>query len=215
MNIPGEIKRYDGKQLIITAPFNNTELLVNQDIKYCEIILSDGRTITPKQRRYIFAMMRDISFYTGHEIAFLEDYFKCEYVARTGGEWFSLSDCSMTQANQLIEIIIEFCIEWRISTQDNLIDFAPDIDRYIYWCLKNKVCCVTRQPGAELHHVEHVGIGRNRKEIVHVGMLVMPLTRKKHTEAHAIGQASFNELYHIRGIQITEELCKTWGVNHE
>jgi hypothetical protein len=216
MTITGEIKKYDGKQLIISAPFSDTDLLIDRQIKDCEIILSDGRTITEKQRKFIFAMLRDISFYSGHEIAFLEDYFKAEYVARTGGEWFSLSDCSMTKANELIEIIIEYCIEWYIPTKSSLLMFAPDLSRYLYWCLKNKVCCITRQPKAELHHAEdHVGMGRNRKEIIHTGMRVMPLTRLMHTEVHRIGQQTFNEKYHIHGIEINEELCKVWGVKYE
>jgi hypothetical protein len=215
MNISGELKKYNGQTLTISAPFSDTDFLIKRHIKECEIILSDGRTITPLQRRYIYAMLRDIGLYSGHEVEYLKDYFKAEYVAKTGAAWFSLADCSMTQANELIEIIIEFCIEWCIPTKDDLSTFAPDISRYVFWCLKNKVCCITRQPKAELHHVDHVGTGRNRKEIIHTGMRVMPLTRQMHTEAHRIGQTTFEEKYHIHGIEITQELCKIWGVKYE
>lgn len=215
MNIVGQIQDYNGKRLIISAPFFDTELLARQQIVDCEVLLSDGRSITPKQRKYIYALLRDIGLYTGHEVEYLKDYFKSDYVAKTGGDWFSLSNCSMTQANELIEILIQFCIEWYVPTQDNLIAFAPDLSKYLYMCLKNKVCCVTRQPKAELHHVDHIGTGRNRKEIVQLGMRVMPLTRKLHTEAHTLGQKSFDEKYHVYGIELTEELCKTWGVKYK
>lgn len=211
MNLVGEIKNYDCKRLIISVPFTDTDLLAKQQIVECEVILSDGRSIAPSQRKFIYAMLRDIGLYTGHEVEFLKDYFKSDYVAKTGGEWFSLSNCSMTQANELIEIVIQFCVEWSIPTKDDIGTFAPDISRYLYMCLKNKVCCVTRQK-AELHHVDHIGIGRSRKEIIQLGMRVMPLTRKLHNEAHNIGQQSFNEKYHIYGIELTEELCKIWGV---
>jgi len=156
-------------------------------------------------------MLRDIGMYSGHEVEFLKDYFKSEYVALTGGEWFSLANCSVTQANKLIDIIIQFCVEWSIPTKNDLAEFAPDVSRYVYYCLKNKVCCITRQK-AELHHVEHVGIGRKRKEIIHEGMKVMPLCRKLHANVHLIGQSAFENKYHIHGIPLTKEMCRIWNV---
>lgn len=211
MNIQGKILDYNGKRLIISAPFTDTELLSKQSIVDCEVILSDGRHITPSQRKYIYAMLRDIGFYSGHEADYLKDYFKADYISQTGESWFSLSNCSMTQANGLIEILIQFCIEWNIPTKDNLINFAPDISKYLYMCLKNKVCCVCRQK-AELHHVDRVGMGRDRNEITQLGMRAMPLTRKYHNEAHTLGQAQFNAKYHVYGIALNEELCRIWKV---
>ena len=68
---------------------------------------------------------------------------------------------------------------------------------------------------AELHHVDRVGMGRDRKEIVHLGYRVMPLSRKMHTEAHTIGQKSFEEKYHLFGVKLDESLCKIWNVKGE
>lgn len=215
MNITARIEKYDGQHLLVTAPFPDVDKLRRQRVRECEVIFSDGRRITPLQRRYIYAMLRDIGLYTGHEVEYLKDYFKADYVAKTGGKWFSLADCSMTQANELIELVIQFCVEWHIPTQDNLAVFAPSLDRYLYWCLKNKVCCVTRSKRVELHHVDAVGMGRNRKDIVHLGMRVMPLTRKLHSEAHTIGQRAFNEKYHVYGIPLDETLCKVYGVKYQ
>lgn len=212
MTITGILARYDGAALTVTAPFTDTDFLVEHDVRTCTMILDDGRQITALQRRYIYAMLRDIGFYTGHETEFLKEYFKGDTIARTGGRWFSLADCSMTEANELIETLLEFCIEWQIPTKDDLAEFAPDIERYVYWCLKNRVCCVSRLPGAELHHVDHVGMGRGRREIPHLGMRAMPLLRKYHDEAHRIGQCSFEEKYHIHGIPLTTELCAVWNL---
>lgn len=213
MNVDGRIVKYDGKHLLIDAPFTDSDFLMSHQVEGCTVILEDGRQLSAKQRRYIYALIRDISIHTGHEPEFLKELFKLDVLAKTGGNWFSLSDCSMTEANELIEILIQFCIEWFVPTKENLIEFAPDINKYIYMCLKNKVCCITRRSGAELHHVDHVGMGRNRNEISHVGMRAMPLLRKLHTEAHTVGQQTFEEKYHVRGIPMTGELCDIWKVN--
>lgn len=215
MNITGTLRRYDGETLWIQAPFSDGEFLTSHKVESCTVIIDDGRTLTARQRRFVYALLRDVGYYTGHETEFLKDYFKAETLARTGGNWFSLRDCSMTEANELIETLIQFCVEWRVPTMDNLIDFAPDIDRYIFWCLRYKVCCITRQEGAELHHVDHIGMGRDRHEIPHVGMRAMPLLRQYHEEAHRTGQQTFEEKYHIHGIPLTSELCRVWRLKEK
>lgn len=209
--ITGQIRKYDGERLVIVAPYSGDHFLLTRQVKECEVCLRDNREITARQRRYIYAMLRDIAAYTGHSPEELKDYFKAQWVAQTGGEWFSLSDTDMTTANELIEIIIGFCVEWCIPTKDNLAEFAPDIGRYIYLCLTHKVCCITRQK-AELHHVDAVGAGRNRKEIVHQGMKVLPLSRKLHIEIHSIGKERFCEKYHVYGVALDAELCRIWKV---
>ena len=99
---PGTIRSYDGCILEIEAPFEQDWIIKRQYIRKCEILLEDGRSISPRQRRYIYAMLRDISYYTGHETEFLKDHFKAEWAAQTGGEPFSLSDCTVTQANPVL-----------------------------------------------------------------------------------------------------------------
>lgn len=215
MNLEGKITGYDGRMLTISCPFSDTDFLATRRIIDCAVILEDGRTITQQQRKYIYAILRDISFHTGHEPEFLKDYFKIDTIARTGGNFFSLHDCSMTEANDLIDTLIQFCVEWEIPTKDSLTDLTPSIEKYIYWCLKNKVCCVTRRSGAELHHVDHVGMGRDRKEIAHIGMRAMPLLRSLHNEAHYIGQKEFDQKHHVMGIPLTPELCEIWELNKE
>lgn len=212
MNVDGKIIRYDGSTIFISAPFTDTDFLISRKIENCTIILDDGRNITSQQRKYIYAILRDIADYTGHEVEMLKDHFKASALSRTGGNWYSLSDCSMTEANELIETLIEFCVEWRIPTRDSLAEFAPNLDKYLYFCMKNKVCCITRREGAELHHVDHVGMGRDRNEIPHLGLRAMPLLRKYHIEAHTIGQESFESKYHIHGIPLTSDLCRIWGL---
>ena len=209
--IKGYIQSYDGETLTIVAPFSGDYLLTKQSITECEIQLSDGRTISADQRRKIYATMRDVSNWSGHVPDEIEALAKYDFIAKTGAEYFSLSDCSVTVANEFLEYLIEFCIEHDIPTHDSLLGRSPDTARYVYWCLIHKVCCITQRK-AQLHHVDAVGMGRDRKDIVHKGMRVMPLHWKMHGEAHSIGQKSFEEKYHIFGIKADDYICGAWKI---
>ena len=108
--------------------------------------------------------------------------------------------------------LIRFILEWDIPVSFPLYEFADDLTDYIYACLVNRKCAVCGRR-ADLHHVEHVGIGRDRDEIIHEGMEVMPLCREHHNEAHTIGQQSFNDKYHFeKGIALDRTLCKIYGL---
>lgn len=213
MTIEGYLQKYDGETLTIVAQFTNSHLLQKQGITDCEIRLNDGRGISADQRKKIYATFKDISLWTGHVPDEIKAIMKYEFIARTGTEYFSLSDVDMTTAREFLEFLIDFCLEHDIPTSDKLLERSPDIARYIYMCLKHKKCCITGKK-AELHHVDAVGMGRDRKDIIHKGMRVLPLYWTLHRESHDIGQKSFAEKYHVFGIKLDDELCKIWRVKH-
>ena len=117
----------------------------------------------------------------------------------------------MTTARLLVEDVIEFCLVWNVPTKDNLADYAPDIKRYVYWCTMNKICCISREK-AELRHFDAVGAGRNRKEIIHIGMRVLPLSKKYHSEVHTIGKETFIKKYHVVPIYVDYDIAKKYGL---
>lgn len=211
MNIEGYISGYDGENLTIVAPFPDGYLLDKRQITGCEVRLDDGRQISADQRKKIYATLRDMSLWSGHTPDELKEIMKYDFIAKTGYEYFSLSDVDMTTANGFLNHLIEFCLEWDIPCGDNLIDRSPDIARYLYYCLVHKKCCISGKK-AELHHVDAVGAGRNRKDIIHRGMRVLPLSREYHTEAHAIGRDTFCAKYHVFGIKLDKDLCNIWKV---
>ena len=207
MIIKGYIRGYNGEYLAILAPFTAESFIDHKQVKECEIRLVDGRTISVDQRKKIYATFRDIALYTGHHPDEVKALMKYEFIAHTGCEYFSLSDTDVTTAREFLQFLVEWCVEYDVPCKDSLIERSPDIAKYIYCCLLNKKCCITGKK-AELHHEDHVGAGRNRKEIIHLGMRVMPLCRQMHTECHSIGQKSFNEKYHVFGIKADEQICK-------
>lgn len=211
MIITGYLSEYDGNTLTIRAPFDKGYLLTKQQITECEIRLDDGRTISAEQRRKIYATMRDIAAFTGHMPDEIKALMKYEYISRTGSEYFSLSDCSVTTANAFLQFLLEFCIEQGYPLADPVLSRSPDIARMIYCCLANKVCCITGKR-AQLHHVDAVGMGRDRHDIIHKGMRVLPLHWSMHREAHDMGSKSFCDKYHVFGIKLDDDLCRIWRI---
>lgn len=207
MIVTGYVYEYDEEMLTIIAPFAEGYLLDKRQITGCEIRLDDGRTISADQRKKTYATMRDIADYTGYTAEQVKSLWKYDFIAITGHDYFSLSDVDMTTASEFLEFLIEFCLEHDIPTKDSLLERSPDTSRYLYACLVYKRCAICGRP-ADLHHVDHVGMGRNRKEIMHLGMRAEALCREHHTECHTIGQKTFDEKYHIYGIKLDEYLCE-------
>lgn len=205
----GKIVNYDGETLTIQAEYYDSILLEDRDVTKVEIRLKDGREISREQQKKVYALLRDIGDYTGYVGEDIKDIMKYDFIAKTGCDEFSLSDVDMTTARNFIEHLIEFCLINDIPCRDRLLSYTSDIGRYVYLCLLHKKCCISGKR-AELHHTDAVGMGRNRNEITHIGMRAMPLSRKYHNEVHTIGQAKFNEKYHIYGVKIDKVIASKY-----
>lgn len=215
MYITGYIKGYDGMNLSIVAPFDNVGFLADKAVSTCEIRLEDGRSITTEQRRHIYATLRDIAEWSGYEPEELKALMKYDYIAHTGAAYFSLSDCTMTAAREFLEYLIEFCIERDVLTGESLSRRAPHIERYVYACLYHRKCAVCGALRSDVHHVDEVGIGADRRKISHLGRRAESLCRKHHCECHSIGQTAFDEWYHLIPIRLDERLCRRLGLRYK
>lgn len=205
----GEITNYDGNMLTIQVEYHDCILLEKKHIKEAEIRLKDGREISREQQKKIYAMLNDISLYTGYTPQETKEIMKFSFISKYGGNIFSLSNVDMTTASKFIEFIIEFILMHDIPTKVSLLEQAEDIEKYIYMCLVFKKCCISGKR-AELHHVDKVGMGRNRNEITHIGMKALPLSRKYHIEVHTIGQKAFEAKYHVFGVKIDELIASKY-----
>lgn len=203
------ITGYDGDYLYLKLPYTNTSDFTFKKVKEAEVRLLDGRSISYEQRKKIYALFRDISNYTGYIPDEVKQIMKADFIARYGVPEFSLATVDMTTAYMFIEHLVYFCLFHGIPCRDSLLEYAPDISRYVYLCLLLKKCCISGKR-AELHHVDHVGMGRNRNEITHIGMRAMPLSRKYHNEVHQIGQKSFEEKYHVYGVKIDKLIASKY-----
>lgn len=220
----------------VEAPYAHWERFAMRGYEDVQLVLTDARLISTRQREAIFATVHDIAeFIDGYafkntvrkkmlaelEVQYLMDATDSEelrywltwnYCKLAETPYFSLStlspDCvDVTTARDFLGWLIDYCIMHGIPTSGKLIDRAEDISRYLYACILHGRCCICGRK-ADLHHVDTVGMGRNRREITHLGMRAEALCREHHTEAHAIGQMTFDERYHVFGIELDEVLCK-------
>jgi len=169
-----------------------------------ELRLDDGRTISVDQRKKCYASIKDIALHTGYLPEELKEIMKYYYIADTGGDYFSLSNCSMTTARLFINYLIEFCFIWDIPIQDSLLDRTDDIGKALWLCLKHKKCILCGKP-ADIHHVQAIGMGMDRKTYDDSKHEKIALCREHHTEAHATGWKTFSKKYHVYGIIYNED----------
>ena len=120
---------------------------------------------------------------------------------------FSLSAVDMTTARDFIDWLVELCVVHGIPCIDTLLNRCEDIGRYLYACVANRRCAVCGAK-ADIHEVDKVGAGRNRRTIHHLGQRVQPLCRKHHGEAESTGQETFDRKYCMDSIRLDEHLCE-------
>ena len=177
------------------------------------VFWADNRCISAEQRRKAWALMTEIAAYQGQD---KEDVYREQSAAFSiknfeslQGHLFHLSTATVSEARDFINLLIEIIIEYGIPTKEPLYGLCDDLERYTYACLMNKKCAVCGRK-TELHHVDHVGMGYNRKEINHIGMRCLPLCREHHMEAHNIGQTAFDAKYHLEPIAIDEKIAQKY-----
>lgn len=185
--------------------------------KYSEVLIgfSDGRRLSAKQMRKIYALLGEIAEWIGDTTENTKALMKINFnlqIQAIGKKIVSLKDCDMTTAREFITLLIDFILENDIPTREPLYMLNDDISKYIYACLMNKKCCVCGRP-AQLHHVQRVGMGRNRDDIYQIDMLVLPLCGEHHTECHTMVQKKFNSKYHIEPIKLTKEIGKKYRLS--
>lgn len=175
----------------------------------------DSRARTLEQIRKAWALMGEIAEYQGQgkDDVYREQStaFSLKHLEILQGELFHLSSATVTTARAFINLLIEIILEYGIPTKEPLYGLCDDIERYVYACLMNKKCAVCGRK-TELHHVTKIGMGRNRREIDHIGMLALPLCRDHHDEAHRIGETAFQEKYHLVPIKIDQKIAKKYNL---
>lgn len=175
----------------------------------------DSRARTLEQIRKAWALMGEIAEYQGQgkDDVYREQStaFSLKHLEILQGELFHLSTATVSTARAFINLLVEIILEYGIPTKEPLYGLCDDIERYVYACLMNKKCAVCGKK-TELHHYDHVGMGRNRREIDHIGMRAYPLCRECHEEIHMIGERAFDEKYHLVPIAIDQKIAKKYNL---
>ena len=210
----------DGTAVILAALPSITRA-VDRRYSDVEIIFNDGRRISPEQRRKVYAILGEIAefvqgFRNAETVEDTKAMMKMEFVLSRMESMerrlFSLSNVDVTTARNFIDFLIEFCVKNDIPMSISPLEYCEDIGRYVYACLMNKKCCICGRK-ADLHHVQAVGAGQDRREINHIGLECLPLCREHHSESHNIGQTDFMAKYHLEPVKIDEKIAKRYRLN--
>lgn len=244
--ISGKIIDAGPEGLTIRAPYSDWQRFVLRRYEDVQVLLCDGRQLSPKQSRAIHAMVHDIarwqSGFAYRDRVFHETLcaLQLQYIIDTTDSeevrysltqrfcdlmdipLFSLSpkneNCAdMTTAREFLGWLIDLCVAYDIPTSGPLTERAEDVSRYLYACLAHRRCAVCGLAGgpADLHHVDRVGMGSDRREICHIGMQALPLCRAHHQEAHQHGDARLMEKYHLEPLVIDGRIAKIYKLRAE
>ncbi|HFL0606070.1 TPA: putative HNHc nuclease [Listeria monocytogenes] len=183
---------------------------------------TEGRTL--RQNKMIHALISDIVRHTyndseatspqsfKNDCKVVKDTLKVAYA--TEAELpadFSTAKMSKLQARDFISSIIEFCFQFDVPLSLPGLQMTDDINRYLFLCIKYRKCAITGRRG-EIHHVDSVGIGRDRRDYDHSKSRLICLSREKHTEAHQNGWLTFKNKYHVDGIYLSPEAVKELNI---
>lgn len=209
MKVQGKILSAVNDVITIQVCADAQNWCIDHNAKTVEVRIDDGRSITNDQRRKIYATMRDIADWSGDIPDSIKAFFKWTFCGDNQHEDFSLSDVDRETASEFLTYLIDFCIQNGVPCSDPLWDRCEDIERYMYACVMTRTCCITGKKNAQIHHVDRIGMGRNRDTICQVGMRVVPLSADLHTMIHISGgEKEFYEKHHIEPIALTEKMCE-------
>ena len=206
-----DVVGYDGRLLILRPDDDILRELIAKNVTRVEISLDDGRLISSDQRKKIFAIIGDIAKWSGHDPEYLRQMLTWDFRSAQDLPAFSLSQrdpsaADVTTARGFIDYLVDFCLFHDVPTSKPMAEYADDVDLYLYRCLEHRRCAVCGRR-AEVHHVSRIGMGRDREDIVHTGLLAVALCREHHNAAHR-GEQDFFKVNHIRGIRLDEFLCQ-------
>ena len=162
------------------------------------IEVQDGKKITVKQRKKVFALLNDIEAHTGSPREDMKEMFTDFIVTLNGySKRLSLSDCTRKQAGELIDTIMAWVFQNDIPLNYKTSDLMKQDQTFLYLATVHRKCVICGRKFSDLAHRYAVGRGRNRNTIDHYGNEVLALCREHHNEQHQIGIDTFNEKYHL------------------
>lgn len=216
--VKGCIVAYDEKrqEVLIRARYEDWYTMTKREYAECLVQMVDGRQLSDKQRKMCYALLREIAEYTGQGVDPTKEWMKIkflsEHLEQTGDKIFSLSNAPMSLVCAFQRFLIRFILDWDIPCRFSLLDYVDDVFDYIYHCLIVKKCCICGE-ATDLHHIDRIGIGRDRTDVIHEGLEVLPLCREHHGEAHNMSDEEFFEKYHLPGgVVMDKTLCRLYGL---
>lgn len=189
---------------------------LHREVKEVYVDMIDSRPLSDEQRRMCYALVNAIADWSGSGTEEVKEAFKLDFWAERvdtlSDKIFSLSNAPMSLVAEFQRFLVAFILTHDVPTKRPLREYVDDIEAYTYLCLVRRKCAVCGR-GAELHHIDAVGMGNDRTEVRHEGREVMSLCREHHTELHTVGKAEFMAKYHLDGgVPCDKTIMKIYGL---
>ena len=215
-----KVKSIDGREMKIElAEDLNIERLQtvyhgHVGARYCELRFLDPRSFSVNQRKYYYALLGDISAFTGHLIEEVDDNTRWKFKALTGRN-ISLSNGSSNTKDDVVlltNIALDLAFELNVSLSNKIPIPDKNLEYYFYKCLTHRKCCICGKHADIDHFDETVGMGNNRDKVDKTKFTYCALCRSHHTEKHTIGLTAFRNKYHVYGITLNAETIKRLNI---
>lgn len=225
IRLEGKIRDAGDGYIDIRAPY--TTEYVRQQMDKAIVFLPDGRRHSIDQHGKVWALIGEIALWAGykaHDSSQVNSMLKRDFLLQrfdrlsaAAIKEFSMSDVDVSTASLYIDWLVDFVLENNIPTKRPVTELCEDVQAAVYSAMMHKrcICCGKK---ADLHHVDRVGMGNDRREICHIGMRALPLCREHHQEAHQHGDAALMDKYHLEPVEIDEKIAKKYklgGYTHE
>lgn len=159
--------------------------------------------ITEAHRKKAFALMNEIADHCGYESKgqFYANVIKPAYNKAHDTE-FSLKagECTVDEYDRFLEFVLDIAIDVGVQFSQSPQHCFNNDDRYFALMIKNRTCCISGTPNADIHHCDCIGMGNNRDDADNSKIPRMALSREKHQECGQIGQEAFDKKYHVHGV---------------
>ena len=130
-----------------------------------------------------------------------KEIMKVENMLRLGQDKvISLSDCTITEAREYINTLMEYSLKEGLILTESGLKRTDDIDAYLIQCIRYKRCCICGKT-AEIHHVDAIGMGNDRRHVDDSEKKIAALCRIHHSLAHQKGWVQFADAYKVYGIE--------------
>lgn len=215
-----KVKSIDGREMKIElAEDLNIERLQTVyhghiGARYCELRFLDPRSFSVDQRKYYYALLGDISAFTGHLIEEVDDNTRWKFKALTGRN-ISLSNGSNNTKDDVVlltNIALDLAFELNVLLSNKIPIPDKNLEYYFYKCLTHRKCCICGKHADIDHFDETVGMGNNRDKVDKTKYTYCALCRSHHTEKHTIGLVAFRNKYHVYGITLSAETIKRLNI---
>lgn len=226
----GQVNKLDPNKGLVTLRMSDDDLRTlekyhaNGQPQAVSLIASDENGVSAQQRKFAFALLHDIwwSQVGGYWIETPETvkqhfYAMYEYYNSLDFGEFSLSAAkgTKTDTNQFINMLLDYAALHDIALSVKpLNELEPqEIAHWEYRCLMEKMCVVCGKKPSDLHHLDTIGQGVDRRKTNHLKHRAVQLCRIHHQDAHSLGIETFLQKHHLTGIKIDERIAEVHRLN--